>query len=623
MTIKINSFPAFPFLVLLIIVAHTPVSASVPLDNQLQNHPSPYLALHGNDPIAWQDWSEQVVKHAKQESKLIFISSGYFSCHWCHVMQRESFSERHLAEQLDKLAIAVKIDRELQPALDAWLIDFTERTTGHAGWPLNVFLTPDGYPLVGMTYLPQENFLNVITRLQQRWAEDEDGLREIAINAFNAMKPEQQTYSTQLPQTGMDALLMRAQIQQALSRADNISGGFGDQNKFPMTPILLSLLESQRRFPNEEMAGFLTLTFDQMANLGLRDHIGGGFYRYTVDPSWDIPHFEKMLYDNAMLSKAYLQAADILDRPHYRDTAYETLDFLIREMQSDNGGFHASLSAVDDKGIEGGYYLWQLSELETLLTGDELTVAGQIWGVRGAPYLEAGHHLKQVASPAEISNETGLQPAEVKKRLTSAQQKLLKVRQNRILPIDTKVLAAWNGLMLESLSMAAGQDSRYRPYAARLYRLLAEQLWDGEQLWRFIHNGKPAGRVSLQDYAYVAAGMVAWAEASGDDIAWETANRIATAALQRFHNKHGWQLSEKLIIPYDARELILAEGAMPSPSATLLRSLIRIARHRKDGRQISRLARMTDIENSVLITAPLWYGTHLNLISETIEAMNP
>ena len=216
-----------------------------------------------------------------------------------------------------------------------------------------------------------------------------------------------------------------------------------------------------------------------------------------------------------------------------------------------------------------------------------------------------------------------MEPAEVEKLLAAARQKLFKARQKRILPVDHKVLAAWNGLALVSLSMATKENNRYRPYAEKLYQLLAEQLWDGVRLRRFIHNGKVSGRVSLEDYAYVAAGMAAWAEVSGDTSARETAYRIASAALQRFHNEHGWQLSEKLIIPYDARELVLAEGTMPSPSATLLRTLVRIARHHKDREQIVRLAALADIENSTLITAPLWYGTHLNLISEMIEAMYP
>ncbi len=617
------NFCAFLLLIFFALSTSASLPTSGPPVNQLRNHPSPYLALHGNDPVAWQDWSEKVVHRAKQENRLIFISSGYFSCHWCHVMQRESFVDAIVAEQLGNLAIAVKIDRELQPALDAWLIDFTERTAGQAGWPLNVFLTPDGYPLVGMTYLPKENFLNVIAQLQQRWDEEESELREIAFNAFKVIRPERQTYSARLPQIGMDKPLMKAQIQQALSQADIIAGGFGDQNKFPMSPLLLSLLESQQRLPNEALAEFLTLTLDQMADLGLHDHIGGGFYRYTIDPAWDIPHFEKMLYDNAMLTKAYLLAASILNRPHYRDIAYGTLDFLIREMRAANGGFYASLSAIDDQGVEGGYYLWQVSELETLLTEDEFTVAKLAWGARGAPYLEAGHHLKQVTDPAEVATSIRRQPAEVKKLLASARQKLFEARQKRTLPIDDKVLAAWNGLMLESLSMAARESSRYRPHAERLYQLLARQLWDGTRLQRFMYNGKPAGQVSLEDYAYVSAGIAAWAETTGDDTARETANRIALAALKRFHNQHGWQLSEKLIIPYDAREMILAEGTMPSPSATLLQTLVRIARHHRDAEQISRLAAMTNIENSALITAPLWYGGHLNLISETIEAMYP
>lgn len=591
--------------------------------NQLLNHPSPYLALHGNDPVAWQDWSEEVVKRATAENKLIFISSGYFSCHWCHVMQRESFADADVADRLSKLAIAVKVDRELQPALDAWLIDFTEQASGQAGWPLNVFLTPDGYPLVGLTYTPKDSFISVLDQLQDRWNREEEQLRQIAQNAFAAMQPAKQTYSSSIPKPGMDKTLVKLQFRQALSQADEIAGGFGDQNKFPMSPLLLSLLESLQRYPDAALAEFLQLSLEQMANLGLRDHIGGGFFRYTVDPAWDTPHFEKMLYDNAMLAKVYLLAADILNKPEFRAVAYDTLDFLIRDMRDENGAFYSSLSAVDDKNVEGGYYLWQTDDLQKILTEEELKLVGIVWGARGAPYLEAGHHLKQVRHPDDIAKSTGVQSTEIKQLLQSAKTKLFQARQKRKLPVDNKILAAWNGLLLESLSLAARYNSGYRQAAAMLYEQLSGQLWDGKKLYRFIHDGKPGGRVSLEDYAYVAAGVMQWAQTSGNEDAWKIAAEITSAAFSRFNNEYGWQLSEKLVIPYDSRELILPDGTMPSPSATLLRTALSVAIKNSDSEQMDRIAKLIDIENGGLVSAPLWFGSQLNLISDFLATDQP
>ena len=601
-----------------------PAATEPPLTNQLAGHPSPYLALHGADPVPWQDWSGQVIATAKKTNRLIFISSGYFSCHWCHVMQRESFSDDHIARELAGLAVPVKLDRELQPALDQWLIDFTERTAGHAGWPLNVFLTPDGYPLVGFVYMPKDDFANALRQLQELWRQDEATLREAALAAFNAMTPQLATYSGALPQSGMGEKLHELQIAQALAGADEIAGGFGEQNKFPLSPLLLSLLEAQQRRPNDRLAEFLGLTLERMAELGLRDHIGGGFFRYTVDPAWDLPHFEKMLYDNAMLARVYLSAAAVLQRPAYRAVAYDTLDFMLREMQSSDGGFYASLSAVDDKDVEGGYYLWQTDELKKILSADEMAVAEAVWGARGAAWLDAGHHLKQVATLAEAAAALNLDAAMVGERLDSARQKLFQARRQRVLPVDNKVLAGWNGLALEALSLAAAQEARYRPAAEKLYGLLAGTMWDGKQLRRFIHHGRPAGQVGLEDYAYVAAGIAAWGEVSGDKGAWQTAEAIGLTALRRFHNQHGWQPSEQLLIPYAARELILPEGTTPSPSATLLQTLLKIARRQQDPQKEQdlrrQIARYAGIDNAALANAPLWYGGHINLISRLAAA---
>ncbi|MCG6937907.1 MAG: DUF255 domain-containing protein [Gammaproteobacteria bacterium] len=625
---KRSSFRRYLATALLFFSAMIPLRASVelqPLSNQLKHHASPYLALHGNDPVHWQDWGGAVVARARAENKLIFISSGYFSCHWCHVMQRESYADKEVADLLNQLAVPVKVDRELHPALDSWLIDYTQRTNGYAGWPLNVFLTPDGYPLVALTYRPKKDFSELLQRLQNLWNNNEKELREMARKAFETSKPEPQTHSAKQPETGMDRDLAQLLVEQALQIGDETAGGFGQQSKFPMSPLLKNLLAVQASFPDEKLAAFLKLTLDQMAQLGLRDHIGGGFFRYTVDPAWDTPHFEKMLYDNAQLVDVYLSAAEVLHQPFYRQVALDTLDFVLETMSAPDGApkgaYVASLSAVDNNNIEGGYYLWQIDELNSVLDKDELQIVSLIWGINGSPHLDAGFHARFVLSVEEAAAQLKLPSAEVSKKLEQARYKLQQARRQRQIPLDSKVLAAWNGLLLTSLSKAYQQtgDRRCRETGAGLYRVLTSSLWNGEQLHRFIHNGKPGGRVSLADYAYVSHGIAAWARATDDEQAWNTARKIAFAGLQRFHNDSGWQLSEELIIPYAARELVLADDTMPSPSATLLSVLYSIASRQQDNKLKQQVLQYLDVDFPAIQTSALWYGSQIMLIHQVLQ----
>jgi uncharacterized protein YyaL (SSP411 family) len=590
------------------------------LENQLKNHPSPYLALHGDNPVAWQDWGEHVIRLASKENKLIFISSGYFSCHWCHVMHRESFSDSKIASLLNDIAIPVKIDRELQPALDAWLIDFTEKTVGMAGWPLNVFLTPQGYPLVGMTYLPPENFSQTLISLKDRWQKDQAYLVNAAKAAFDSMRSKPMTYSGKIPGPDDANRLMQRMVTHGFMIADELAGGFGDQNKFPMSPQLLALLKAQAAAPDPRLEAFLKLTLSQMGQLGLRDHIGGGFYRYVVDPDWDTPHFEKMLYDNAQLALVYLYAGQVFDMPGYTDVATDTLDFMLNVMQQANGAYISSLSAVDDKDIEGGYYLWQKAELQQLLTPQEYQVVSRLWGITGEPYLEAGHHVRYVDDIDRVAKALSMTPEQASSHVSSAKAKLLARRNQRSIPIDDKILAAWNGLVLTSLSQAFKHTGykRYGEAAEKLHQFLATQLWDGEQLHRFIKNGATGGRVSAEDYAYVAEGLFEWSKASGSLDAKKMAKTIASAGLERFHNDAGWQLSESLLIPYQARELVLSDHTMASPSSTLLRALLAIARLDGDQPMEKDLLRLLD--SASVDSSPFWYASHIMLIHEALQA---
>jgi uncharacterized protein YyaL (SSP411 family) len=542
--------------------------------NQLGGHDSPYLAMHGNDPVDWQSWSAEVLARAKKENKLVFVSIGYFSCHWCHVMQRESYSNKKIAKILNENFISVKVDRELNPALDAYLIDFVTRTRGSAGWPLNVFLTPEGHPLVGMTYLPADRFMALLQDLQSKWQLSPAYYKQAASRAARDMagkaaKPEQ-ALSKQNAERYEFIL-----ISQALQLADEMSGGFGQQTKFPMVPQLNGLLNAYKRNSNPRVKKILVTTLDSMSTQGLRDHLGGGFYRYTVDPGWQNPHFEKMLYDNALLAHLYLRASKILNRPDYEAVARETLDFMISEMLGPKGAMVASFSAVDDANVEGGYYLWENETLTKILNANELKLLKQLWGIEGHSNFEAGHLPRLQATLSESAKELKLDDREVQSLYDSARKKLLKARSLRKLPVDGKYLAAWNGLALRALVEGAKLEGgeKYKLAAKKIRDYFVNILWDGERLWRARGNSGELGQAGLEDYAFGAQGLLAWAqlvEDVPDGADFQLAKRWINDAWARFYDKTGWRLSDQTLLPTGYGVPFLDESPLPSPSAVLL-----------------------------------------------------
>ncbi|MES9880324.1 MAG: DUF255 domain-containing protein, partial [Sedimenticola sp.] len=276
------------------------------LTNQLKEHPSPYLAMHGDDPVQWQEWGEEALARARKENKLLFISSGYFACHWCHVMQRESYSNPQIAALINTYFVPIKVDRELQPALDEHLIEFVRRTRGHAGWPLNVFLTPEGYPVFGLTYSPSEQFNQLLLKLKGAWGNQPEQLAKMARRAAGEMESGKPAPDKDQPINPRS--LHVGLVTMALAMGDEMEGGFGAQNRFPMAPQWSALLARLTVDKDERLLALAELTLDQMANQGLRDQLQGGFFRYTVDTGWQVPHFEKMLYTQALLSQLYIQA---------------------------------------------------------------------------------------------------------------------------------------------------------------------------------------------------------------------------------------------------------------------------------------------------------------------------
>lgn len=533
--------------------------------NELKNNASPYLAMHGNDPVNWMAWGKTALDKAKKENKIILVSVGYFSCHWCHVMQRESYQSKTIAALLNKDFIAIKVDRELNPVLDKRLIEFVQITTGSAGWPLNVFLTPDAYPLVGATYMPHDNFATVLTRLQQRWEKDAQALTDMAKNRnetlTNMLQTQERTSSNQRiskAANNLQTIIMK--------NADTLLGGFGNR-KFPSTPQLTALLAINKQKKNAEIDEFLQLTLNQMARKGLHDDIGGGFYRYTVDPAWETPHFEKMLYTNALMASLYFEAAERYNNPEYRQVALETLHFAIESMQGKSNAYISSLSAVDNKNEEGGFYLWSRHDLPKILDKKELNLAYKVWNLNQANELPAGNLPRREDSLNTLAKNMGKPAKLFEKELNQLRNKLKAYRnKHRGLPRDTKLLASQNGLLLGAFAKGSSYDPALHASGDKLASFL-QNLWDGKILRK---SAADATVGTLDDYAAVSWGLLSWGKSTGDKKSMQTGLAIAKTAWKLFY-KHGvWIEKNQSLLPEGTQLSHLQDGAIPSAEYFLL-----------------------------------------------------
>jgi uncharacterized protein YyaL (SSP411 family) len=587
----------------------TPVARAA---NALAGDPSPYLAMHGEDPVAWRPWGAAALAEAQASNRPVFISSGYFACHWCHVMQRESFRDPDIAALLNRHFVAVKLDRELHPALDAYLIGFVEQTAGHAGWPLNVFLSPEGYPMIGLTYAPAADFAALLERVSRVWEGQSARLSGLARRAAEERAARRHDAARPAAIRIQPAALAEALKDQALSLGDPMIGGFGDQSRFPMAPKLNALLSVQVREPDAELAAFLGTTLDAMMRLGLRDHLGGGFFRYTVDPDWQTPHFEKMLYDQALLVPLYLRAAKVLERPDFRGVAEETLRFMLRGFGGEAGGLVSSLSALDGAGVEGGYYLWRPETLERLLTADQRRLLASVWRLEGPPRHRAGLLPVLGESPAGAAARLGIPLEAAERQLAAARARLARARGQRVLPRDGKQLAGWNGLALTAVAagLSAFDDAAYRRAGDALRDFLVERLWDGERLHRAAADTGWIGEATLEDYAFVARGLRDWGRSAGSTEDLQLSRRLVELAWERFHGDGGWRLSETSLLPDIPPETAIADGPLPSPAAVVIAMTLEA-----DGAELRRRAREALTRSAPPVAAnPFAFADHAELL---------
>ncbi len=551
------------FGLLLLLFAQNVLAAA---DSPLRNHPSPYLAMHADDPVAWRLWGPEVLEEARKGNKLIFLSLGYFSCHWCHVMQRESYSDPEVGKVMNAGFVAVKVDRELRPELDRRMIRFVEAVRGQAGWPLNVFLTPDGYPVTGFTYLPRDDFLKVLRSLDAQWKERHEEISRIARQYFEQTEAEASgAERVDLPDRNFDKLV-DALLSQAMLAGDELQGGFGDGSKFPSYPQFAALLELLARRPQEtELGDFLRLSLDVMASRHLMDHINDGFFRYTTDPDWQTPHFEKMLYDNAQLALLYLQAEQRFPGRGYRDIALRTLDFLDDFLRDrENGLYASSLSAVDVNNVEGGAYWWTLDDLKTLLDEEELDWLTEIWK------LDPQSKESFLARPLLGIGADGRKP-----ELNRSIRDKLRRAPKPHMPVDIKELASWNALALRARVAAAEQtgDQALREQARALYRAIRERFLNGDRVSRFA-GGEQTAETTLEDHAQMASALMAYGRAFDDAEAKRQAVALAERALKRYYRKGSWFQDDRTLIPGDPGMAVVPDEVLQSPVPLLLEVLL-------------------------------------------------
>jgi uncharacterized protein len=516
--------------------------------NRLAHEKSPYLLQHAHNPVDWYPWGEEAFAKARRENKPIFLSVGYSTCHWCHVMAHESFENEEIAAIMNREFVNIKVDREERPDVDRVYMTFVQATTGGGGWPMSVWLTPDLKPFVGGTYFPPEDrygqpgFKKVIEGIATAWRENHDKIVEQGNKIVAALRESQSTEATE---NKIDAAILDAAYQQIERSYDPKEGGFGTAPKFPR-PVTLNFLTRfyARDLKSEsgKQALEMTLfTLRKMAAGGMHDHVGGGFHRYSVDRYWHVPHFEKMLYDQAQLAIAYLDAFQITQDRQYEAVARDTLDYVALDMRSKDGGFFSAedadspvVAGIGDLGHsktkEGAFYIWTKKEMDAAL-GDDAEIFDFHYGVQSHGNAPTGSDpqdefrgeniLIEQHTIAETSHHFGKIPEEVEKSLARSREKLFFIRAKRPRPhLDDKIIAAWNGLMISAYARAAQvlDEPRYLEIATGAANFVRAHLWDDahKTLFRSYREGRGAVEGFADDYAFVIQGLLDLYEASFD-----------------------------------------------------------------------------------------------------------
>jgi uncharacterized protein len=541
--------------------------------NRLAGETSPYLQQHKDNPVDWYPWGDEAFARARADDKPILLSVGYSSCHWCHVMAHESFEDPEVAAAMNELFVSVKVDREERPDVDAIYMDAVQALTGHGGWPMTVFLTPEGQPFYGGTYYPKEpthgmpGFVQLCRAVAEAWHENRDEVVGQAGRLTSALGRVAELAPSDAP---VDRNLLDGAVSALREQFDPQWGGFGRAPKFPQESSLELLLRASAGDDRAELLSMVTTTLDAMASGGIYDHLGGGFARYSTDAFWMVPHFEKMLYNQALLGRAYLHAWQLTGEQRYRQVLDETIVYVLRDLRHPEGGLYSAEDA-DSEGEEGRFYVWRAEEIEEVL-GPDAAAATEWWGVTDAGNFEGANILHRPVRGDLV------RPPEIER----ARQRLFEARERRVRPgLDDKVLTEWNGLFLATLAEAAAATGNpdWLAAAVRTGEFLLAELRRGDGRWlRSWQGGRAQHLAYASDHAALVDAFTRLAEATGEARWVAEARAVADAMLGLF-----WDPAQGGLFTtgHDAEELItrpkdVLDGALPSANSVAAVALLRL-----------------------------------------------
>jgi uncharacterized protein YyaL (SSP411 family) len=572
-----------------LIIPERAMSSHPAFTNHLVQETSPYLKQHANNPVDWYPWGPEALARAKDLKRPIFLSIGYSACHWCHVMEHESFEDPEIGKLLNEHFVSIKVDREERPDVDQIYMDFVVRSSGHGGWPMSVFLTPDLKPFHGGTYYPPDDryggqmpsFGRLLQAIIDAWQNRHGDI----VQAADQITQQLREGGRIEPAEGkLDAELIRNAVRQ-LSRAfDSRYGGFGQAPKFPHPMEIRLLLRAWKRFDDADALNMAKVTLDHMARGGVYDHLGGGFHRYSTDARWLVPHFEKMLYDNALLTSAYLEAFQATGDPFYRDIVQETLSYVRREMTSPQGPFYSTQDA-DSEGVEGKFFVWTAAEVEAAL-GKELADAfSYVYDVTPEGNWEGHNILHRAKTVEQDARMLRIPVDELKRKLDDAKRKLFELRSKRVPPgRDEKVLTAWNGLMIAAFAQAAQvlDDPSYVVDAGRAAEFILKTMRasDGRLLRTWSAGGSAKLNAYLEDYSYLIDALVSLYEATFEPRWIEAALDLARMMLEQFWDAGdgGFYFTGRDHEPLITRTKDLLDNATPSGNSMATTALLRLAK---------------------------------------------
>jgi uncharacterized protein YyaL (SSP411 family) len=559
--------------------------------NRLAGQVSPYLLQHAHNPVDWYPWGDEAFEKAKKEDKPVFLSIGYSTCHWCHVMERESFENEHIAEIMNEHFVSIKVDREQRPDIDEIYMKTVQMMTGSGGWPLSVFLTPEGKPFYGGTYFPPHDnygrpgFERILLSVAEAWKNNQQKLVDSAFKMSELL----QSPTGAIEKRNLSPEILDKAFESFQSYFDAVNGGFGTAPKFPQPTNLSMLLSYWKRTNDDRALNMVEKTLDAMADGGIYDHLGGGFHRYATDEKWLVPHFEKMLYDQALLSKVYLQAYQITKKERYAKVAREIFDYVLRDMKDTSGGFYSAEDA-DSKGKEGTFYLWDTAQIASVLNEEHAQLSNSHYGVSKKGNFEQGKNILSVTkSIKQLEKEFQKNRTMIEKMLAESRTKLFKQRTKRIRPHrDEKIITGWNGLMISSLAYGGAVlgEEKYIEAAERAAEFVLKTLRKNGRLMRYYKDGHVVEKAFLDDYAFMVMGLLDIYEATFD-VKWlAEAKSLGNQMIELFADteKGGFFLtgkdSEKLI----ARTKPSSDGAVPSANSAAAMALLKLGRLTMDQR---------------------------------------